>query len=65
MPNSAERKSVSSLQDERRALIRRSPITLIQQEEPDSQAMAHILYRGQYDQKREEVIADLRACCRR
>ena len=44
-----------ALQEERREILRRSPVTHIQQEDPDSQPMAHILYRGMYDDRREEV----------
>jgi hypothetical protein len=37
---------------------RRSPTTLIMQERTDMQPTAHVLYRGQYDQMREEVHAN-------
>jgi hypothetical protein len=36
----------------------RSATTLIMQERADSQPLAHVLYRGQYDQMREEVHAN-------
>jgi Protein of unknown function (DUF1553)/Protein of unknown function (DUF1549)/Planctomycete cytochrome C/Concanavalin A-like lectin/glucanases superfamily len=37
------------------AIRTRSATTLIMQERTDSQPVAHVLYRGQYDQMREEV----------
>ncbi len=37
---------------------RRSATTLIMQERTESQPTAHVLYRGQYDQMREEVHAN-------
>ncbi|MBV8834284.1 MAG: DUF1553 domain-containing protein, partial [Acidobacteriaceae bacterium] len=37
---------------------RRSATTLIMQERADTQPTAHVLYRGQYDQMREEVHAN-------
>lgn len=37
---------------------RRSATTLIMQERTDTQPTAHVLYRGQYDQMREEVHAN-------
>jgi len=40
---------------ERRQIRRRGSVTLVMQEKPDSKPIAHILYRGQYDQPREEV----------
>ena len=42
-------------EDELYAIRRRSPTTLIMQERTDTQPVAHILYRGQYDQMRDEV----------
>jgi len=45
------------LRDEQRAIRRRSPITHVMNERRDSEATAHILYRGMYDQPREEVKA--------
>jgi len=46
---------LADLQDERRAILRRSAVTHVMQEDEDSEPMANILYRGMYDQKREEV----------
>src|SRR5437763_12056251 len=40
---------------ERYSIRRRSPVTLVMEERKDSKPVAHILYRGQYDQQREEV----------
>ncbi len=48
---------VSKLEAEYTAIRERSPITHIQQEKPDSQPMAHILMRGEYDQKGDQVEA--------
>jgi len=39
------------------AIRGRSPVTHIQQEKPASEAVAHVLFRGQYDQPREKVTA--------
>jgi mono/diheme cytochrome c family protein len=46
---------VRALEKEREALKENHPVTLVQQEKKDSQPTAHILFRGQYDQKREAV----------
>jgi Protein of unknown function (DUF1553)/Protein of unknown function (DUF1549)/Concanavalin A-like lectin/glucanases superfamily/Planctomycete cytochrome C len=40
---------------QQRDIRRRSAVTHVMQERGDSQPMAHILYRGQYDQPRQEV----------
>jgi hypothetical protein len=37
------------------AIRRRSPSTLVMQERTDAEPVAHVLYRGQYDQMRDEV----------
>ncbi|MEZ6062647.1 MAG: DUF1553 domain-containing protein [Planctomycetaceae bacterium] len=50
-------KAVTSLEEERDAIRKRSPVTHIQQERKDSPAMAHILMRGEYDKPGEEVSA--------
>ena len=47
-----------SYQDELDAIIKRSPVTLVQEEKADSPAMAHVLIRGSYDQPGEKVTAD-------
>jgi hypothetical protein len=49
---------VDRLREERRAILRRSPVTHVMNEKSDSEPSAHILYRGMYDQPREEVRAD-------
>ena len=46
---------LQSLQNERRAILRRSSVTHVMHEKEDSEPAAHILYRGMYDQRREEV----------
>ncbi len=46
---------LQALEDERRAILRRSSVTHVMQEKEDSEPVAHILYRGMYDQPREEV----------
>jgi hypothetical protein len=40
---------------ERRAIARRAATTLVMHERPDAKPLAHVLYRGQYDQLRDEV----------
>jgi hypothetical protein len=49
---------LEALREERRAILRRTPVTHIMREKTDSEPSAHILYRGMYDQPREEVKAD-------
>ncbi|MCU1292944.1 MAG: Protein of unknown function (DUF1553)/Protein of unknown function (DUF1549)/Planctomycete [Bryobacterales bacterium] len=36
-------------------IARRSAVTFVQEERADAQPVAHVLYRGQYDQMRDEV----------
>ncbi|MFN3324190.1 MAG: DUF1553 domain-containing protein [Bryobacteraceae bacterium] len=50
---------LSKLQEERLAIRRRGAITHVMEERKDSTPAAHILYRGQYDQPREKVEADV------
>ena len=40
---------------ERHEIVKRSAVTLVQQERTDMQPSAHVLYRGLYDQMRDEV----------
>ena len=47
----------ASLEKEREDLKNSHPVTLIQTEKKDSKPTAHILFRGQYDQKRDQVEA--------
>ncbi|MBV9676026.1 MAG: DUF1553 domain-containing protein, partial [Acidobacteriaceae bacterium] len=56
--NPSVQKSVAQLHQihaERSAIARRSAVTFVMQERTDSQPVAHVLYRGQYDALREEV----------
>jgi hypothetical protein len=46
---------VESFDAERRAIRRRGSTTLVMQEKANSAPMAKVLYRGQYDQPRDEV----------
>ncbi len=46
---------LKSLQDERREILRGSSLTHVMRENPDGDPMAHILRRGMYDQRGEEV----------
>ncbi|HSU66584.1 MAG TPA: DUF1549 domain-containing protein, partial [Tepidisphaeraceae bacterium] len=48
----------ADVEDKQRVIRRHSPITLVMAEKPDSQPMAHVLFRGQYDQPKDEVHAD-------
>ncbi len=43
------------LGNEKKAIRQRSPVAHIQEEKMNSKAMAHILFRGEYDKRREEV----------
>ena len=49
--------AVTALQQEQTAINARSPVTHVQVEKQDSEAMAHILMRGEYDKKGEQVSA--------
>lgn len=56
--NPATRDTVAQLHSvdaERYRIARRSAVTFVQQERTDTQPVAHVLYRGLYDQMREEV----------
>jgi hypothetical protein len=56
--DSVARKTVTELRHveaERRSIARRGATTLVMHERPDAKPMAHVLYRGQYDQPRDEV----------
>jgi len=50
---------VRALEKEQDKIRQRSAITHIQKERMDSQPMAHILMRGEYDKPTEEVTADV------
>jgi len=56
--DSAIRKTVNRLHQvdaEREEIARRGAVTFVMQERTDTQPVAHVLYRGQYDQMRDEV----------
>ncbi len=48
---------VASLEQEREAMRKRYPVTHIQREKEGVMPVANILFRGEYDQKRDEVVA--------
>jgi len=50
-------KLLATLEAERRAIADRSPVTHIQTEKMNTQPVAYVLMRGQYDQKGEQVAA--------
>ena len=45
-----------ALTSERDAIKERNPVTHVQREKKDSMPMANILFRGQYDKKKDQVI---------
>jgi hypothetical protein len=47
-----------ALETEKTAIRMRNPVTLVQKEKTDSEPVAHVLLRGQYDQPGKEVKAD-------
>jgi len=53
--------AVASLETEREGIRLKYPVTHIQAEKKDSMPMANLLFRGQYDQKRDAVEADVPA----
>lgn len=46
---------LAQLGNERKAIRERGSVTHVMEEQPNHDAMANILYRGMYDQKRDEV----------
>ncbi len=46
---------LETLLTQQRAILRRSAITHVQEEKRDSDPMAHILFRGMYDQPKDQV----------
>jgi mono/diheme cytochrome c family protein len=54
-PSQQLRTELAGLEQERNTIRERSPVTHIQEEKRDSTPMAHILFRGNYDQPREKV----------
>ena len=57
-PHKQLSQAMAGLEVERGAIKARSPTTLVQKEKSDTQPMARVLFRGQYDQPRETVSAD-------
>ena len=53
----ASDEQIAALEQERKELIDRNPVTHIMQEKANSEPIAHILFRGQYDQRKDEVKA--------
>ena len=58
-PSQEAQKAIAGLEQERDAIKARNPITHIQEEKKNSMPMAHILNRGNYDQPREKVEANV------
>ena len=52
---------IIALQNEEQTLRRRGAVTHVMQEKPGSMPKARVLFRGQYDQPREEVVASVPA----
>jgi len=52
---------VSALETEKEGIRLKYPVTHIQAEKMDSKAMANVLFRGQYDQKRDPIEANVPA----
>jgi hypothetical protein len=48
---------LAQVEREQRTIRRRGAITLVMQENPAAPAKAHVLFRGRYDQPRDEVAA--------
>ena len=48
---------LAALETEHAAIRGRSPVTLVQEEKKDSEPMAQILFRGQYDKPKDKVSA--------
>ncbi|MBX3733671.1 MAG: DUF1553 domain-containing protein [Verrucomicrobiae bacterium] len=60
-PVQEARSALAALEREKEGIRLRYPVTHIQAEKPDSLPMANILFRGQYDQKREVVEGNVPA----
>ncbi len=56
-PTREATRKLAALENEYFSIRGRSPVTHVQQEKPDSIPYAHVLFRGQYDQPREKVLA--------
>jgi hypothetical protein len=46
---------VTALEGERKSIRERSPVTHVQEEKMGAKAMAHVLSRGEYDKRKDEV----------
>jgi len=55
------RANLAALESEQAAIRGRSPVTLVQSEKKDSEPMANILFRGQYDKPKDKVGAAIPA----
>ncbi len=58
-PYQALQQEVAALEGEREAIRGRSPITHVQEEKKDTPPTAHILFRGNYDQPKDKVEANV------
>jgi len=56
-PFRTARSSLAALETEQLSFILNYPVTHVQKEKMDSEPMAHVLFRGQYDKPREKVKA--------
>ncbi len=54
-PLMAASKKLQDLENEMKTVRERSTVTHIQQEKMNNKAMAHILFRGEYDKRKDEV----------
>lgn len=57
VPYQEKNAQVASLEKEKEGLRQKYPVTHIQIEKADSMPMANVLFRGQYDQKKDKVVA--------
>ena len=56
-PFQAATQLVASLEQERETIRKKYPVTHIQREKDGAAPMANLLFRGQYDQKRDQLVA--------
>jgi hypothetical protein len=56
-PFQAATQLVASLEQERETIRKKYPVTHIQREKEGAMPMANLLFRGQYDQKRDQLVA--------
>jgi len=57
----ARSKKLAALNKEQADVRERNPFTLIQQEKKDSMPVSYVLFRGQYDKKKDKVGSDVPA----